>query len=108
MYELLGSSKDPYMVTFMLDRVVSVNSTGYLCGKCNQTVSVLLNKCVSCGHVNIILIFGLGQSTCYHCYATGVIVLAVVLDVIVITVILLSSVTIFSWVYPVLFYLQVN
>ncbi|XP_065907172.1 uncharacterized protein [Dysidea avara] len=66
---------------------------GYLCGKCrgDKGVSVLLNKCVSCGHGNIALIFGL-----------------VVVDIIVITVILLSSVTIFSWLYPVLFYLQVT
>ncbi|XP_065908079.1 uncharacterized protein [Dysidea avara] len=66
---------------------------GYLCGKCrgNKGVSVLLNKCVSCGHGSIALIFGL-----------------VVVDIIVITVILLSSVTIFSWLYPVVFYLQIT
>ncbi|XP_065906983.1 uncharacterized protein [Dysidea avara] len=66
---------------------------GYLCGKCrgDKGVSVLLNKCVSCGYGSIALIFGL-----------------VVFDIIVITVILLSSVTIFSWLYPVLFYIQVT
>ncbi|XP_065908085.1 uncharacterized protein [Dysidea avara] len=66
---------------------------GYLCGKCrgNKGVSVLLNKCVSCGHGSIALIFGL-----------------VVVDIIVITVILLSSVTIFSWLYPVVFYVQIT
>ncbi|XP_065909021.1 uncharacterized protein [Dysidea avara] len=64
---------------------------GYLCGNCNQTVTALLNKCVSCGHGNIALIFVL-----------------VAVDIIVITLILLSSVTIFSWLYPVLFYLQIT
>ena len=35
---------------------------GYLCGKCrgDKGVSVLLNKCVSCGYGSIALIFGLG------------------------------------------------
>ena len=35
---------------------------GFLCGKCRNGsgVSVLLNKCVSCGHVNILYIIALG------------------------------------------------
>lgn len=38
---------------------------GYLCGKCrNDTgVSALLDKCVSCGYVNILLIIALGIPT---------------------------------------------
>lgn len=37
---------------------------GYLCGKCRNDagVSALLNKCVSCGNVNILLIIALGMS----------------------------------------------
>ncbi|XP_065908083.1 uncharacterized protein [Dysidea avara] len=73
------------------DRQCVCGREGYLCGSCNQTVTALLNKCVSCDHGSIALIFGL-----------------VVVDIIVITVILLSSVTIFSWLYPVLFYIQVT
>ena len=36
---------------------------GYLCGQCrdDKGVSVLLNNCVSCGYVNILLIIALGQ-----------------------------------------------
>ena len=36
---------------------------GYLCGQCHDDkgVSVLLNNCVSCGYVNILLIIALGQ-----------------------------------------------
>ena len=42
--------------------IIHNNLEGYLCGKCrgDKGVSVLLNKCVSCGHGNIALIFGLG------------------------------------------------
>ena len=38
---------------------------GYLCGKCRNDagVSALLNKCVSCGYVNILLIIALGIPT---------------------------------------------
>ena len=38
---------------------------GYLCGKCrdNAGVSALLNNCVSCGNVNILLILALGMYT---------------------------------------------
>ena len=36
--------------------------TGYLCGECrgDKGFSVLLNKCVSCGYVNTLLIAALG------------------------------------------------
>ncbi|XP_065913374.1 uncharacterized protein [Dysidea avara] len=66
---------------------------GYLCGKCraNKGVSALLNNCVSCGYANIALIFAL-----------------VVVDTIVITAIMLSSVSLFHWLYPSLFYLQIT
>ena len=42
--------------------IVLPNVIGYLCGECrgDRGVSVLLNKCVSCGHGSIALIFGLG------------------------------------------------
>ena len=37
---------------------------GYLCGQCrgDKGVSALLNNCVSCGYVNILLIVALGNS----------------------------------------------
>ena len=37
--------------------------TGYLCGQCrdDKGVSALLNNCVSCGYVNILLIIALGH-----------------------------------------------
>ena len=37
---------------------------GYLCGQCrgDRGVSALLNNCVSCGYVNILLIIALGYS----------------------------------------------
>ena len=43
---------------------------GYLCGKCSNDagVSALSNKCVSCGNVNILLIFALGTSTISYTY----------------------------------------
>ena len=36
---------------------------GYLCGQCHngKGVSVLLNKCVSCGKASLLLIIGLGR-----------------------------------------------
>ena len=36
---------------------------GYLCGQCrgNKGVSALLNNCVSCGYVNVLLIVALGN-----------------------------------------------
>ena len=36
---------------------------GYLCGQCqdDKGVSALLNNCVSCGYVNILLIIALGE-----------------------------------------------
>jgi len=38
---------------------------GYLCGECqdDKGVSVLLNKCVSCEYVNILIIIALGESS---------------------------------------------
>ena len=40
---------------------------GYLCGQCrgDKGVSALLNNCMSCGYVNILLIVALGNSIQY-------------------------------------------
>ncbi|XP_065897652.1 uncharacterized protein [Dysidea avara] len=65
---------------------------GYLCGRCRQPkgVSVLLNKCVTCGNENVLLIIGL-----------------VIVNIIIILVVLLLSLSLPSWLYPFLFYLQI-
>ena len=43
---------------------------GYLCGGCHgdKGLSVLLNNCVSCGSVNVLLLVALSKSSCnlYH------------------------------------------
>jgi len=46
----------------VLALVWATTMLGYLCGKCrgDRGVSVLLNKCVSCDHSSIAIIFGLG------------------------------------------------
>ncbi|XP_065906418.1 uncharacterized protein [Dysidea avara] len=65
---------------------------GYLCGGCHgdKGLSVLLNNCVSCGSVNVLLLLAL-----------------IIVDILVITGVLLSSLTLPQWLYPFLFYLQV-
>ncbi|XP_065907815.1 uncharacterized protein [Dysidea avara] len=66
---------------------------GYLCGGCHgdKGLSVLLNNCVSCGSVNVLLLVAL-----------------IIVDILVITGVLLSSLTLPQWLYPFLFYLQVT
>lgn len=46
-------------VTFIVLIIIS----GYLCGACYQPkgVSALLNKCVTCGNENLLLIIAIGQ-----------------------------------------------
>ena len=41
--------------------------TGFLCGKCrhrNKGFSALLNKCVSCGYANMLLVMALSELCC--------------------------------------------
>ena len=55
-------SKISFIYTYVA--ILCIYFIGYLCGKCrgNAGVSALLNKCVSCGNVNILLIIALGMS----------------------------------------------
>ncbi|XP_065904297.1 uncharacterized protein [Dysidea avara] len=75
------------------DRQCVCDREGYLCGKCrdDKGVSGLLNNCVECGHVNTMLIVAL-----------------VAANIIVISLILLSSATLVPWFYPFLYYIQVT
>ena len=49
-------------MTVWLPQYIYILIIGYLCGECrgDKGISVLLNKCVSCGYVNIMLIAALG------------------------------------------------
>ena len=84
---------------------------GYLCGKCvgDKAVSALLNKCVSCGKPNVLLIISLGIKNSGYCGCLyNYLPFLVIADIIVITSILACSASIKPWLYPFLFYLQVT
>ena len=52
-------------LSILLRLLLKVLITGLLCGKCQNDngVSVLLNKCKSCGTANVLLILALGTVT---------------------------------------------
>ena len=59
-----GKSGHTCSFIYVHNFMCNYTSVGYLCGKChdNTGVSALLNKCVSCGNVNVLLIIALGMS----------------------------------------------
>ena len=90
--------------------------TGLLCGRCrhDKGVSVLLNNCKSCGAANVLLIMALGMTELIGCiqimqwyinqFSTY---FTVVADILLIITIIIASIRIPVWAFPVLFYVQV-
>ena len=84
---------------------------GILCGNCerDETVSVLLNRCTSCGERNIILIPIL-SSHGINSFLVNMITkshfLVILVMIIVGTIVLLDR-PLPQWTYPLLFYVQV-
>ena len=69
---ILGKHKCPVLM-YMLhinNAKMLVVITGILCGKCqheDKGFSALLNKCVSCGYTNILLVVALSELYNYIC-----------------------------------------
>lgn len=85
--------------------------TGFLCGKCqyDKGVSVLLNNCKSCGTANSLLILALGIATVINfTIKFNALIVTVVANVFLVIIILIASVKIPPWLFPILFYLQVG